>query len=72
MSIDGATDIGEVNLAAWIELASDTGFSQRFAGQATASLLERVKAEATRLASEPEHSNDMAWRIVERIASLHL
>lgn len=70
MSIDGATDVNEVTSKAWDELAAAVGFGERFAREATARTVAAVKHEAPRLASRPEHDNDTARAITERIASL--
>lgn len=70
MSVDGATRIDDVTPDTWRKLAGLVGFSERFAREATATVIERVKREAPRLESRPEHDNDTARAIMERIARL--
>ncbi|HVR05415.1 MAG TPA: HipA domain-containing protein, partial [Solirubrobacteraceae bacterium] len=57
MSIDGASDIGEVDGRAWEKLAAQAGYSRRFAAEATRTLVERTVREAERLAADPTHEN---------------
>ncbi|HEV7773455.1 MAG TPA: type II toxin-antitoxin system HipA family toxin [Conexibacter sp.] len=43
MRIDGATDVEQVDMDAWVQLASEIGVSERFARRATKSVAERVR-----------------------------
>ena len=72
MSIDGARDIGEVGLDAWVRLAAESGVSERFARRTTTRLVTRVKEESVLLAAEPEHQNEAAAQIAARVAALSL
>lgn len=57
MSIDGASDIEEVEERAWEKLARAAGYSRRFAADATKTMVERTVREADRLAADPAHRN---------------
>jgi serine/threonine-protein kinase HipA len=72
MSIDGATDIGDVTLAAWLDLAASTGLGQRFARDTTARLIDRARAAATPLAEQPRHANDTVAALLARIEAVEL
>jgi serine/threonine-protein kinase HipA len=67
MSIDGATQISDVNTSTWEALAKETGYSTRFVRSTTNSMIERTIDEAGRLAAQPWHDNEMAKAICESI-----
>jgi serine/threonine-protein kinase HipA len=67
MSIDGARQIEEVNREAWASLAKEVKYNSRFARSQTDVMTERVVQEATELASQDEHDNEAAGRILEGI-----
>jgi serine/threonine-protein kinase HipA len=67
MSIDGATQISDVNTKAWEALAKETGYSARFIRTTTGSMIERTVDQAGRLAAEPRHDNATAKAIYESI-----
>jgi serine/threonine-protein kinase HipA len=67
MSIDGATQISDVNTSAWEALARETGYSTRFIRVTTNSMIERTVNEAGRLAAEPSHDNETAKAIYTSI-----
>jgi serine/threonine-protein kinase HipA len=72
MSIDGATDIGDVTANAWIELARGNGLSARFARDTTAAVIARAKAAAPLLAEQAEHANDTVRQLLARIEAIEL
>jgi serine/threonine-protein kinase HipA len=72
MSIDGATDIGEVDASTWLKLATNVGLSERFARETTARVVSRIKAEAPVLAGRPTHANDAVGALLARIEALNL
>ncbi len=63
MSIGRARRIGEVDQESWEALAVDVGVSRRFAAATTRPTIERVVAEAGRLAARPAHENTTAQAI---------
>jgi len=67
MSIDGATQIGDVNTTAWEALAKQTSYSTRFIRATTDFMIERTVEEAGRLAAQPWHDNSIARAIFETI-----
>ncbi len=67
MSIDGATQIDDVNTKAWESLAKETSYSARFIRTTTSSMIERTIDEAGRLVAQPWHDNGTAKRIYESI-----
>jgi serine/threonine-protein kinase HipA len=67
MSIDGASELDEVDEHAWQELATQTGYSRRFAAEATSALVERTRHAAEGLASDPAHENATVKRILSGI-----
>ena len=67
MSIDGATQISDVNTKAWGVLAKEAGYSARFIRTTTNSVIERTVDQAGRLATEPWHDNGTAKTIYEGI-----
>jgi serine/threonine-protein kinase HipA len=67
MSIDGATQIGDVNTTAWEALAKQTSYSTRFIRATTNFMIERTVEEAGRLAAQPWHDNSIARAIFETI-----
>lgn len=72
MSIDGATDIGEVDASAWLKLASSVRLSERFAREATARVISRTKAEAPVVAGQPAHANDAVGALLARIEAIDI
>jgi serine/threonine-protein kinase HipA len=68
MSIDGATQIEDVDTRAWEALATEAGYSPRFARTTTNALVERTVEEAARLAAQPSHDNRAVKSI---LAGLH-
>ena len=72
MRIDGAREIAEVDLSAWLRLAAEIGVSERFARRTTTAVVARVKAAAAELVPQPQRSGSMAGRIAERIAAIAL
>jgi serine/threonine-protein kinase HipA len=72
MSIDGATDIGDVSASAWRELASSTGLSERFARETTAQVISRTKAKAPIVAAQTTHGNDAVRALLARIEAIDL
>lgn len=67
MSIGGARAIGEVDARAWGELASELGFSKRFADSAREETTDRVVTEARALVEEETHANKAARQVLEGI-----
>lgn len=72
MSIDGATDVADVDLRAWLRLADDIGTTERFARRIVTTVVERAQAAVPLLAAEPEHRNESARRIAARVAAISL
>ncbi|HEV3048432.1 MAG TPA: type II toxin-antitoxin system HipA family toxin [Solirubrobacteraceae bacterium] len=72
MSIDGASRIDEVDEQAWQKLAAQTGYSGRFAADATRTLVERTLREAERLGADPAHDNATVTRILAGIRARSL
>lgn len=70
MSIDGATHIDDVTMAAWVELARSADLSERFARSTTARVVERVKVAAASLARQREHTNDTVAALLARIEAI--
>lgn len=70
MTIDGATDIGEVDEGAWLKLASSVGLGERFARETTARVIARAKAEAPVVAGRPEHANEAVGSLVAQIEAI--
>lgn len=69
MSIDGASDIAEVDARAWEDLARQAGYSRRFAADATKTLIERALRQAERLAADPMHRNETVEMILTDIGT---
>jgi serine/threonine-protein kinase HipA len=67
MSIDGATQISDIDAKAWEALAKETGYSTRFIRTMTNAMIERTVDEAGRLSAEPRHDNGTAKAIYESI-----
>jgi serine/threonine-protein kinase HipA len=67
MSLDGARQIEDVDVRVWETLAGEAGYSSRFARIATASTIERVIAEAEKLADLPRHRNETVDAVIEGI-----
>lgn len=68
MSIDGATQIAEVDDKAWSELASQVGVGRDFAAEAVRRIAGRAAAAAGRVAAE--QGTEVAEEIAERVVSL--
>lgn len=66
MRIDGVTDIGQVDMDAWIKLAGEISVSERFARRTTAAIMERVRSAALRV-RQVDRDWTMAAAIVRRI-----
>jgi serine/threonine-protein kinase HipA len=67
MSIDGATQISEVDMQAWETLARETGYSARFIRATTTAAIDRTVAEAGRLVAQRWNENPTAKTILESI-----
>jgi serine/threonine-protein kinase HipA len=67
MSIDGATQIEDINTKAWEALAKEASYSARFIRTMTNSMIERTIDEAGRLVAQPWHDNGTAKTIYESI-----
>ncbi|MFI4991606.1 MAG: type II toxin-antitoxin system HipA family toxin [Solirubrobacterales bacterium] len=67
MSVDGARMIGEVRLEAWVELAREIDYSERFVVAETSALVARTLDEAAKLMSAPDHRGETVRKIVEGI-----
>ncbi len=67
MSIDGATQLEEVESAAWAQLAAEVGFAPRFLAQRMEPFVERVGSAAEELAGNPLHTEPLVDEIVEGI-----
>jgi serine/threonine-protein kinase HipA len=70
MSIAGATEIGEVTMSAWLDLARCNGIGERFARSTTTDVVERTKTAAARVAGRPEHANDAVAGLLDRIDAI--
>jgi len=70
MSIDGARKIDEVTEHAWERLASEIRYRPTTMHAARATLLTRAAEQAQMLTQQPEHDNDMAHRIADRVVRL--
>jgi serine/threonine-protein kinase HipA len=68
MSIDGARRIGEIGPTAWVDLASEIDYSERFVVAETTTLIARVHDEVARLAELRTHDNETAQLIAAGIA----
>ncbi len=67
MSVDGATELEEVEMGAWKRLAEEVGFAARFLAQRMEPFVGRVLAAAVDLAAHPEHSGPGVREIVAGI-----
>lgn len=67
MSIDGATDLEEVDSRAWTELAKEVGFARRFLAQRALPFVERVLDAAEELSGQAEHAQPPVKTIVDGI-----
>lgn len=67
MSIDGATELGEVGRDAWDRLAAEVGFAPRFLEQRMDPFVTRVAAAAEELAASGEHDEPIVTEIVAGI-----
>lgn len=72
MSIDGATDLGDVTMSAWLELAASSGLSARFARETTTRVVDRAKAAAPLVAQQPAHANETVEALLARIEAIDL
>lgn len=67
MSVGGAKDLEEVSMVAWVRLADEAGYSERFARSATNALVKRMFEQSVRLGESPAHRNEAARAIAEGI-----
>jgi serine/threonine-protein kinase HipA len=67
MSVDGARHIEDVAAEAWIALAREIDYSQRFVVAETSKLIGRVSEETMRLTRSSPHRNATARRVVDGI-----
>lgn len=67
MSIDGATELEEVEGVAWGQLAGEVGFAPRFQVQRMEPFVDRVRDVAEDLASDPQHGEPLVAEIVSGI-----
>lgn len=72
MSIDGATDLDDVTMSAWLELAASSGLSARFARETTTRVVDRAKAAAPLVAQQPAHDNGTVEALLARIQAIDL
>ena len=70
MSISGARFIGEVDEQAWVKLAGDAGYRPAFVVGTVKDLVNRAVRESTALTELPEHDNDAARQINERVQNI--
>jgi serine/threonine-protein kinase HipA len=68
MSIDGATDLGDVNARAWTALATDVGVRPDFATRTVQRIAARTALAAPRVAEA--QGTDAAHAIAERVMTL--
>jgi len=64
MSVDGARAIDDVRSTAWVALALESDYSERFVVAETAAMIERVTAEVARLTAAPAHDNETVAKLV--------
>lgn len=69
MRIDGATQIEQVGMDAWVRLAADVGVSERFARRTTMAVVERVQAAQPDVVDE---LTETSAAIASRISSIRL
>lgn len=67
MSVDGATELEEVGMAAWKKLAEEVGFAPRFLAQRMEPFVARVFAAALDLGEESEHLAPMVGDVLAGI-----
>ncbi len=67
MSIDGATELEEVDLADWAQLAEEAGFAPRLLRQRTEPFVEQVLDAAEKLAADGQHAEPPVAAIVAGI-----
>jgi serine/threonine-protein kinase HipA len=67
MSVDGATELEEVEGRAWAQLAAEVGFASRFQAQRMEPFVNRVRETAEVLSAEPEHADPLVAKIVSGI-----
>jgi serine/threonine-protein kinase HipA len=72
MRIDGAAQIEEVDMNAWVRLASEVSVSERFAQRTTRDVVERVRSAASDLVDELETHNQAVMAIAARIATIKI
>jgi serine/threonine-protein kinase HipA len=70
MSIDGAKELDGVGYSAWQRLAAEIQFAPRFLEQRMAPFVKLVREAVLALASEPEHSDEIAGGIDARAGRL--
>lgn len=70
MSINGARNVGEVVEDSWVRLAHDADFRPAFVARTLKELLARAVVESASLVTAPEHANETALKINERIQQL--
>lgn len=70
MSIDGARMLGDVSPGAWATLAKEARYRLPFVEATVDELLTRAASEAQDLSHSPEHGNNAAAKINERIQAL--
>jgi hypothetical protein len=70
MNIGSARSIQDVDDDAWVNLARDAGFRPAFVSRTVSELLERAARAAATLIAAPEHDNDAAQQISERVDRL--
>lgn len=70
MSIGGARTIDDVDDNAWARLAGDAGYRPAFVSRTVEELVARAADEAAGLLKTPDHENEPARRIAERITGL--
>jgi serine/threonine-protein kinase HipA len=68
MSIDGARTSEDVGPGAWVKLAREIDYSERFVVGETTALVARVTEAVANLASSPTHRNETARKIIDDIA----
>jgi serine/threonine-protein kinase HipA len=68
MSIDGARTNEEVSSRAWVELAGEIDYSERFVAGETKSLIARVSEAVEGLAGSPGHDNETVVAIADGVS----
>jgi serine/threonine-protein kinase HipA len=70
MSIDGARQLDRVDEASWLSLAADARYRPAFVRRTVGELLSVAAPAARALAATPDHDNESARRISDRIQRL--